>query len=161
MIKKLNLIFVTFFYIGKIKFAPGTFASLFTCIFFLLLMKIFNIMIIAYFTLIIFLYSFLAINNISESFKSDDPHEIVVDEVVGQMLPLLFIPIYENLYLISNEYYCIISFLLFRFFDIWKPFPVNFIDKNVKGALGIMLDDVMAGIYVIITLTLIFFFIGG
>ena len=161
MIKKFNLIFVTFFYIGKIKFASGTFASLFTCIFFLLLMKILNVIILTYLTLVIFLYSFLAINNISDSFKSDDPHEIVIDEVVGQMLPLLFIPIYENLYLIPKEYYCIILFLLFRLFDIWKPFPINFIDQNVKGALGIMLDDILAGIYTIISATLLFFFIGG
>ena len=161
MIKKFNLIFVTFFYIGKIKFASGTFASLVTCIFFLLLMKISNVIILTYFTLVIFLYSFLAINNISLSFKSDDPHEIVIDEVVGQMLPLLFIPIYENLYLIPQVYYCIILFLLFRLFDIWKPFPINFIDQNVKGALGIMLDDILAGIYTIISATLLFFFIGG
>ena len=114
MIKKFNLIFVTFFYIGKIKFASGTFASLFTCIFFLLLMKILNVIILTYLTLVIFLYSFLAINNITESFKSDDPHEIVIDEVVGQMVPLLFIPIYENLYLFTYFLQELYTHLLFR-----------------------------------------------
>ena len=53
------------------------------------------------------------------------------------------------------------AFILFRLFDIWKPYPIRYVDNNVKGALGIMLDDILAGIYSIIILTLAFFFIGG
>ena len=109
----------------------------------------------------IFIYSIIAINNVLESFDVQDPKEIVVDEVVGQMLPLLAIPIYENFYPTSVEYYCIAAFLFFRLFDIWKPFPVNYVDKNIKGGLGIMLDDVLAGIYVIIILTFSLFFLGS
>ena len=92
MIKKFNLLFITFFLVGKIKYAPGTIASLITCILFLLIVNIFNFTIIFLITLIIFLYSYVAINNSFNEFNSDDPQEIVIDEVVGQMLPLLAIP---------------------------------------------------------------------
>ena len=161
MAKKFNLLFLTLFNIGKIKKAPGTVASLITCLLFLLLINIFNISIIFLFTLAIFAYSFVAINNSFDEFSSNDPQEIVIDEFVGQMLPLLAIPIYETLYLLPKIYYCIPAFLLFRLFDIWKPYPVSYVDKNVKGAIGIMLDDIFAGIYTIISLVIIFFFLGA
>ena len=161
MIKKFNLLFLTLFNIGKIKNAPGTAASFITCLLFLLLINIFNISIIFLFTLAIFAYSFVAINNSFDEFSSNDPQEIVIDEFVGQMLPLLAIPIYETLYLLPKMYYCIPAFLLFRLFDIWKPYPVSYVDKNVKGAIGIMLDDIFAGIYTIISLVIIFFFLGA
>ena len=149
------------FGIGNIKYAPGTVASLVTCLAFLLSINIFNISVILLFTLIIFCYSFVAITYSFENFNSEDPQEIVIDEVVGQMLPLLAIPIYETLYLLPKIYYCVAAFLAFRLFDIWKPYPVNYVDNNVKGALGIMLDDIFASIYSIIVLTIIFFFLGG
>ena len=161
MIKKLNLLFLTFFKIGKIKYAPGTVASLITCLLFLLLANIFNIFVILLFTLLIFCYSFIAINNSFEEFNEEDPQEIVIDEVVGQMLPLFAIPIYETLYPLPKIYYCVAAFLAFRLFDIWKPYPISYVDNNVKGALGIMLDDILASIYSIIILSIIFFFLGG
>ena len=161
MINKFNLIFLTFFMLGKIKYAPGTLASLITCFLFIFLINVINITIIFLITLILFLYSFVAINYSFEAFKSDDPQEIVIDEVVGQMLPLLALPIYETLYPLPAIYYYISAFLLFRLFDIWKPFPVNYVDENVSGSLGIMLDDIVAGIYSIIFLFLILFFLGG
>jgi len=161
MIKKFNLFFLTFFMIGKIKIAPGTFASLITCILFFFLFTFFNINLVFVITLIIFLYSFVAINNSFDNFGSEDPHEIVIDEVVGQLLTLLPIGIYEILYPLPLIYYCVISFLLFRLFDIWKPYPISYVDKNVKGALGIMLDDILAGGFSIITIVIIFFFLGG
>ena len=147
--------------IGKIKYAPGTVASLITCLVFLLLINIFNISVILLFTLVIFCYSFVAINNSFENFDAEDPQEIVIDEVVGQMLPLFAIPIYETLYPLPKIYYCVAAFLAFRLFDIWKPYPISYVDNNVKGALGIMLDDILAGIYSIFILTLVFFFIGS
>ena len=161
MIKKFNLFFLTLFYIGKIKYAPGTIASLITCLLFLLLIDIIDITVLLFLTLVIFCYSFVAINNAYETFNTDDPQEIVIDEVVGQMLPLLTIPIYETLYLVPKIYYCIAAFVLFRLFDIWKPYPISYVDSNVEGAKGIMLDDILAGVYSIIILTIIFFFLGG
>ena len=147
--------------IGKIKYAPGTIASLMTCLLFLLLINIFNIISIFLITLIIFFYSFVAINNSFDEFKTDDPPEIVIDEVIGQMLPLLAIPIYETLYPLPTMYYCAAAFLSFRLFDVWKPYPISYVDNNIKGALGIMLDDILASVYSIVILSVIFFFLGG
>jgi len=161
MIKKFNLFFLTFFFIGKIKYLPGTAASFITCILFLLLITTFNFSVTFLITLIIFIYSFFAINNSFTEFKSEDPPEIVIDEVVGQMLVLLGIPVYETLYPLPIIYYCVPSFLLFRFFDIWKPYPINYVDDNTSGSLGIMFDDIIASIYSILILCLTFFFLGG
>ena len=77
------------------------------------------------------------------------------------MIPLLILPVYETLYPLPTIYYCVAAFIFFRLFDIWKPYPINYVDNNVKGSLGIMLDDVIAGFYTIITLIIIFFFLGG
>ena len=161
MIKKFNLLFLTFFMIGKIKYAPGTIASLFTCFLFLLLINITDFIFIFLIILLIFFYSFVAINNSFEEFKSDDPQEIVIDEVVGQALALLAIPIYETLYPLPIIYYCVCAFFLFRLFDVWKPYPINYVDDNISGSIGIMLDDIIASIYSILLLSLIFFFLGG
>ena len=161
MIKNFNLLVLTFCKVGKIKYAPGTIASLITCLLFLLLINFFNISVLLLITLIIFCYSFIAINNSFDEFQSDDPKEIVIDEVVGQFLTLLAIPVYETLYPLPAIYYCISAFILFRLFDIWKPFPISYVDNNVKGSLGIMLDDIVASIYSIIILSLIFIFLGG
>ena len=147
--------------IGKIKRAPGTIASLATCILVFLLYNIFNFTIILFITIVILFYSLVAINNSFYEFKSDDPQEIVIDEVVGQMIVLLAIPIYETLYPLPSIYYYAAAFLTFRLFDITKPYPINYIDNNVKGSFGIMLDDIIAGIYSIIILILICFVQGG
>ena len=70
-------------------------------------------------------------------------------------------PIYETLYPLPAVYYYVSAFLLFRLFDIWKPFPVNYVDNNVKGSLGIMLDDIVASVYSIALSILLLFFLGG
>jgi phosphatidylglycerophosphatase A len=147
MFKKFNILFVTFFYIGKIKVAPGTFASFFTCILMFFLINLISFLTLYIFTFLIFLYSLYAIKNVLVLFKEKDPKDIVIDEFIGQALPLLLIPIYELYYPNSHLYYFILSFLTFRFFDIFKPFPINYIDKKLKNELGIMLDDIVAGVY--------------
>ena len=146
---------------GKIKYAPGTLASFFACVLFFILNHYFSFFIIFITILIFFSYSFISINNSFEVFNDDDPSEIVIDEVVGQMVVLLFIPIYETLFFVNNLYYYLLSFIFFRLFDIWKPYPINYVDNNVKGAIGIMMDDIIAAIYSIFSLTLLFFFVGG
>ena len=161
MNKKFDLLFLTLFGVGKIKYASGTVASFITCIFFLFLNNFISISIIFFISLVIFLYSLIAINNSFDSFDTSDPQEIVIDEFVGQMLVLLAIPIYETLYPTHNLYYCILGFLLFRFFDVIKPFPISYIDDNTTGAFGIMFDDIVAGFFSIIVLIIVFFFIGG
>ena len=89
-------------------------------------------------------------------FEIKDPKQIVIDEVLGQALPLIFI-VYlssNNLISLPVEIYYLISFILFRFFDIVKPFPVSYFDKNHKNFFGIIMDDIMAGLY---TMLIIYF----
>ena len=92
-------------------------------------------------------------------FDEIEASEIVIDEVVGQMIPILmieYIAFSQSSMFGADLYLYVISFFLFRFFDIFKPFPIGYFDKNYKNSFGIMFDDVLAGIY---TSTLIFLLI--
>jgi len=158
MINKLNTIFVTFFKIGKIKLIPGTFASLITTILLFFCFHILNIYsnIILFILIIIFIYSFYAINSYIKNLTEKDPKEIVIDEVIGQSIPLYLYEMSHNIEKDFNDslkFYFII-FLLFRFFDIIKPFPVSYFDKNFKNSFGVIMDDVCAGLYVVLALIL-------
>jgi phosphatidylglycerophosphatase A len=156
MINKINFLFVTLLGVGKIKFAPGTFASaltMFVLFYFFHVAKIANEIILLS-LIIIFFYSFYAIKIYIEDKENKDPKEVVVDEVIGQSIPLY---LYEISHGGSKEVseafmYYIYIFFIFRFFDIKKPFPINFIDKNYKNSFGVVLDDVIAGLYAVITL---------
>jgi phosphatidylglycerophosphatase A len=75
-----------------------------------------------------------------------DPGYVVIDEIAGQWIALLAAPLDWRFYLAG--------FLLFRLFDIWKPFPVSWLDRNVQGGIGIMLDDVAAALYVLILMAI-------
>ena len=158
MINKLNSIFVTFFGIGKIKKIPGTFASLATTVLLFFLFHILNISpnIILFAVIIIFLISLYAVNIFIKDLSNKDPKEVVIDEFIGQSIPLC---LYEVLHDIPKDpddalkLYLII-FLLFRFFDITKPFPANYYDKNFKNSFGVIMDDVCAGLYVVLVLVL-------
>ena len=162
MINKLNSIFVTFFGIGKIKKIPGTFASLATTILLFFLFHILNISpnIILFAVIIIFLISLYAVNIFIKDLSNKDPKEVVIDEVIGQSIPLYLYEVSHNITKDSIEalkFYLII-FILFRFFDIAKPFPVNYFDKNFKNSFGVIMDDVVAGLYVVLVLILYMFF---
>ena len=162
MIKYFNLVFVTFFGIGKIKFAPGTFASLITTVILFNFFHILNLpnQLILYILLIIFSYSFYAIKEYIKNNDNKDPKEVVVDEVIGQSIPIYLYEIAHGTTKISLEetiLFYLYIFILFRFFDIKKPFPVSYFDKNFKNSFGVIMDDVVAGFYV--TLTLIIFIV--
>ena len=90
-------------------------------------------------------------------FEIKDPKQIVIDEVLGQALPLILIVYLSSNNLIDSpiEIYYLISFILFRFFDIVKPFPVSYFDKNHKNFFGIIMDDIMAGLYSMLIIYLI------
>ena len=158
MIDKLNFIFVTFFGIGKIKKIPGTFASLFTMLLLFFLFHILNFSpnIILVIIVLIFFISFFAVKIYIKNLSNKDPKEVVIDEVIGQSIPLYLYEISHNIPKDSNDalkFYLII-FILFRFFDIAKPFPVNYFDKNFKNSFGVIMDDVVAGLYVVLVLIL-------
>ena len=156
MIKTFNYIFVTFFGIGTIRFAPGTITSLITTI---LLFSLFHILnfsndIILLFLVLVFIYSFYAVAEYIRESENKDPREVVIDEVIGQSIPIYLFEIAHGTEKNFQEaiLFYIYIFLLFRFFDIKKPFPVNIFDKNYKNSFGVIIDDVIAGLYVVLTL---------
>ena len=155
MIDKIGLALLTLFGIGHIKYAPGTVASFVTCLIYypLILIKI-NFIYLLIIFLILLIYSIIIIDKLSHHFKEIDPKEIVIDEFIGMSIPsIIFLYSPGEIKFI----HWLIAFLLFRFFDIFKPFPINLIDKKVKNGLGVVLDDVVAGIYTITILAAIFF----
>ena len=156
MIKTINYLFVTCFGIGSLRFAPGTITSLVTAIFLYSLFHIVNLSsnIILIILLIVFIYSFHAVSEYIKYNKNKDPKEVVVDEFIGQSIPIYLYEISHGTSKVSQEailFYFYI-FILFRFFDIKKPFPVNFFDKKFKNSFGVIIDDVVAGLYVVLTL---------
>jgi len=161
MINKINLIFVTFFGIGKIKFASGTLASLVTCVLLFIAFHVLSISsdLILLFLLIILIYSLIAVNACLNKFDTNDPKEIVIDEVIGQSIPLYLYEISYNIEKIFSKSLLpyLIIFVLFRAFDILKPFPINYFDRKYKNAFGIIFDDILAGFYVVVILILIMF----
>ena len=156
MIKNLDTLLVTMFGLGKIKLIPGTFGSLATIIILYFFFHILNLssFIILIGLIIIFIYSFLAIANHIKDKDNKDPNEIIIDEFIGQSIPIYLYEISHGIEKSSNEalIFYIICFILFRFFDIVKPFPVNYFDKNFKNSFGVIMDDVCAGFYVVLSL---------
>ena len=162
MIKKINLIFVTFLGIGYIKIASGTFASLITSIIFFYLFRLYisieHFLFLCLAMILVFTYALYAIKTIENEFEQKDARQIVIDEVIGQSIPIFFI---EYIAFLQNHsfgtdlYLYVISFFLFRFFDILKPFPIGYFDKNYKNSFGILFDDVLAGVYTAVALALL------
>tara|TARA_E500000178_G_scaffold206738_1_gene204210 strand:- start:239 stop:742 length:504 start_codon:yes stop_codon:yes gene_type:complete len=156
MIKRLNYLFVTCFGIGSFRFAPGTITSLVTTIFLYSLFYIINLSnkAILIILLIVFIYSFYAVSQYIKDNENKDPKEVVIDEFIGQSIPIYLYEISHGTAKNPLEavlFYFYI-FILFRYFDIKKPFPINFFDKKFKNSFGVIFDDVVAGLYVVLTL---------
>tara|TARA_Y100001970_G_scaffold275613_1_gene377105 strand:+ start:460 stop:951 length:492 start_codon:yes stop_codon:yes gene_type:complete len=158
MINKINFLFVTLFGIGKIKKIPGSIASLATTLFLFYLFHVLyistNIVLIS--TIIIFFISLYAINIYIKDLENKDPKEVVVDEFIGQSIPICLYEIAHEGANDTNQIltYYFVMFILFRIFDIIKPFPVSYYEKNFKNSLGVIMDDVCAGLYVVAVLVL-------
>ncbi|MFL2876164.1 MAG: phosphatidylglycerophosphatase A [Candidatus Pelagibacter sp.] len=156
MIKTLNYLFVTCFGIGSFRFAPGTITSLITTVFLYSLFHIINLSnnTILVILLIVFIYSFYAVSEYIKYNENKDPKEVVVDEFIGQSIPIYLYEISHGTIKDSQEavLFYLYIFILFRYFDIKKPFPVSFFDKKFKNSFGVILDDVVAGLYVVLTL---------
>ena len=160
MINKLNYYFITLFVFGNsIQKFRGTWASLFTTLFLFLLVYILKIpvIIILFFFLIILFYSFFAIKSCLSDFKNEDPQEIVIDEFIGQSIPIILYELFHSDRANTNtealQIY-LYFFLLFRLFDGLKPFPIDYVDKKYKNTFGILFDDILAGFYVVFCLIL-------
>jgi phosphatidylglycerophosphatase A len=146
-------LFVTFFYLGYSKIAPGSIASLVTTLIFYLFAKYLFFSLLIIIILVTTILSFIAVGVYTSGSSEKDKSEIVIDEVIGQSIalsPLLLFPEYN----LPEFYMCLISLLFFRFFDIVKPFPINEVDK-INSNFGVILDDILAGFFSAIFLTLI------
>ena len=156
MIKTFNTLFVTMFGIGKLKLIPGTFGSLATVIFlYFCFHKLeINSYLILLCLLVIFVYSFTAVTSYIKDKDNKDPGEIVIDEFIGQSIPIYLYEISHGTNKDPNEslIFYAICFVLFRFFDIIKPFPVSYFDKKHKNSFGVIMDDVCAGFYVVLSI---------
>ena len=158
MIKKIIFLFVTLFSIGKISRIPGSIASLVTIFFLFFLFHILKIPanFILLFLIIIFFISLYVVNVFIKNLDNKDPKEIVIDEFIGQSIPICLYEIAhegtKETSQILTSYF--IMFILFRIFDIVKPYPVSYYDKNFKNSFGVIMDDVCAGLYVVAILVL-------
>ncbi len=142
--------------IGSFRFAPGTIASFITAVFLYSLFHIINLSntLILIILLTVFIYSFYAVSEYIKYAENKDPREVVIDEFIGQSIPIYLYEISHGSSKDSKEVilFYLYIFILFRYFDIRKPFPVNFFDKKFKNSFGVIFDDVIAGIYVVLTL---------
>jgi len=158
MLNKINFLFVTLFGIGKLKKIPGSYASLATTIFLFILFHILNFSpnIVLIGVVIVFLISLYAVNIFIKDMDNKDPKEVVIDEFIGQSIPICLYEIAhegpKETDQILTSYF--IMFILFRIFDIVKPYPVSYYDKNFKNSFGVVMDDVCAGLYVVAVLVL-------
>ena len=158
MLKKINYLFVTLFGIGKISKIPGSIASLVTTVFLFFLFHVVNISanIILVSIIVVFFVSLWSVSIFIKALDNKDPNEVVIDEFIGQSIPIC---LYEIAHEGTKETsqvltFYFIMFILFRIFDIVKPYPVSYYDKNFKNSFGVIMDDVCAGLYVVAVLVL-------
>jgi phosphatidylglycerophosphatase A len=146
----LIMLIATGFYSGYLPKAPGTWGSL---VGLMLVLLLHNLSLPAYLagTAIIFAVGSLVAGEAEKILDNRDPGVVVIDEIVGMLITMMGVPV--------APWTIALGFILFRIFDIVKPFPVNFFDQRFHGGLGIMLDDVVAGIYSLIILQLILFLV--
>jgi phosphatidylglycerophosphatase A len=138
--RRILLFIATFFYIGRLPLAPGTWGSLVTTVLVYFIKPYWQAPVYVQIAAIVmvFVLGIPAASAAEKHFNKKDPRPCVIDEVAGQMVGLLLIPHSVSFY--------IAGFLLFRLFDILKPFPVRNAEK-IPGGFGIMLDDIAAGLY--------------
>ena len=153
MLKKINSLFVTMLGIGKLPKIPGSYASLATVIFLYILFHILSVSADAFlfFLVAVFIISIFAVNSFTKDLTNKDPKEVVIDEFIGQSIPICLYEIAHNEPTnparVITFYF--IMFILFRIFDITKPYPVSYYDKKFKNSFGVIMDDVCAGLYVV------------
>ena len=176
---RIHSVLITFFGCGKLRHGPGTLASFITvglwfgasyffnkfAVFTMLQEQLFWVAIATF----LFIYGLLFNPLYEKHLNSHDHQSIVIDEVVGQIVSLcLTYPLVRKYYFDSTLFlnqlimmgHIILSFTLFRFLDISKPLFIGWIDRNVKGSLGVMLDDLACGLVVAITNIVIFTIYG-
>lgn len=144
----LNRLFITFFYSGLFPKAPGTAGSFLALIFGILILNFFPIETLFMLTILITIIGIFEINRYEKKTDTHDDKSIVIDEVSGMWITLIitYSVSIEMSFNFANMIGYILAFVTFRFFDIWKPSTIGKIDREVKGGLGVMGDDILAGI---------------
>lgn len=132
-------------YSGSLPKAPGTWGSAVGVLLWLLIGRM---DLLPFLTVIgvLFIVGVFSAGAAEKIIDRGDPPQVVIDEIVGQLLALTAAPLHPGAILLG--------FLLFRFFDILKPFPIGWIDRHLHGGLGTMLDDIVAGLYTLLVLQL-------
>ena len=133
--QKIIKLFATFFYVGYVPIAQGTFASLAALLLYCLIGSVFPVYI--FITLLLILLGFLVSGRAEELFKEKDASQITIDEASGMLVAFFLIP--------PTWPYIIGGFMLFRFLDVVKPQPIRKLE-SLKGSTGVMLDDIAAGV---------------
>ena len=158
MLNKIIFLFVTLFGIGKINKIPGSIASLATTLLLFVLFHILNISpnFILISLIVIFFISLYVVNLFIKNLTNKDPKEVVIDEFIGQSIPICLYEVAHEGSKSTNDIltFYFIMFILFRIFDITKPYPVSYYDKNFKNSFGVIMDAVCAGLYVVAVLVL-------
>jgi phosphatidylglycerophosphatase A len=149
----------TLFGVGLLPFAPGTWGSIAGLLIYMYLVVYLSLgaQTIISLTVVITIFSiwicYLATKDLESADR--DQKSIVIDELAGLWIALM--PIAGLLMIKEVLVYGLLAFILFRIFDIWKPFPISLIDKNMKNGLGVVLDDLIAGIYAAFFVSLFLF----
>jgi len=128
---------------GYLPGAPGTWGSIVAILLWYALQLVIEPLFIVGLTVVLFFIGVWVAKDISRYEEEEDPSHIVIDELVGQWIPLWFLPV--------TPMYILMAFILFRIFDIAKPWPVSMFDR-IPGGWGIMLDDIAAGVYALLIL---------
>jgi phosphatidylglycerophosphatase A len=124
---------------GLSPVAPGTMGTLAAIPVYLLMVSLLPQWLYIFLTIVFFIAGIQICNRVSTDLQTHDFSGIVWDEIVGYLITMMFLPLSWEL--------IILGFVLFRFFDILKPWPINWLDKHISGGMGIMLDDVLAGLF--------------
>jgi phosphatidylglycerophosphatase A len=138
------VLLATGFGIGFLPISPGSWASLLALPIAWTIVWLSGVAGLAVATGLAFALGWWAAATVAKASSTKDPAVIVIDEVAGQWLVLLRPPLDPLAY--------VLAFLLFRILDIWKPWPVRWADREVRGGLGIMLDDLLAAVYAVVLL---------
>jgi phosphatidylglycerophosphatase A len=144
------MIIATGCYSGYLPKAPGTWGSLVGLLIFFLL----HTLDVSTYLIVLaglFLVGTFAAGEAEKIMDHKDPGLVVIDEIVGMLITMVAVP--------ATPLTMVLGFILFRIFDIFKPFPVNFFDQRFHGGLGIMLDDVIAGLYSLVILQVLLRFV--
>ena len=139
------MLLATWFGTGLLPITPGTWGSLTALCFGWAIRDLLGTTGLAVATVIVFSIGWWAAATVAKASAIEDPGAVVIDEVAAQWLVLLPAP--------ADPLAYALAFLLFRLFDIWKPWPVRWADRHVKGGLGIMLDDLLAAVYAVVVLS--------